>query len=145
MAKIVREDGVEVLLNAQAQSVRRVDGQIQLTVGLPSDEQQISGSHLLVATGRTPNTEHLNLGAAGVQVDKRGFVQVNDRLETNVPGIYALGDVKGGPAFTHISYDDFRILRGQFPARRAGDHHRPAGAVHRFHRSAAGQNWLERG
>ena len=114
VAKIVREDGVEVLLNAQAQSVRRVDGQIQLTVGLPSDQQQISGSHLLVATGRTPNTEHLNLGAAGVQVDKRGFVQVNDRLETNVPGIYALGDVKGGPAFTHISYDDFRILRDNF-------------------------------
>ena len=64
-----------------------------------------------MATGRTPNTEELNLTAAGVQIDKRGFVQANERLETNVPGIYALGDVKGGPAFTHISYDDFRIIR----------------------------------
>jgi pyruvate/2-oxoglutarate dehydrogenase complex dihydrolipoamide dehydrogenase (E3) component len=113
VARIVCEDGIEVLLDAQAQNVRRADGQIQLTVGSPSGERQISGSHLLVATGRTPNTEHLNLGAAGVQVDKRGFVQVNERLETSAPGIYALGDVKGGPAFTHISYDDFRILRAR--------------------------------
>jgi pyruvate/2-oxoglutarate dehydrogenase complex dihydrolipoamide dehydrogenase (E3) component len=111
VAKIVVEEGIEVLLDAQAQSVRRVDGQIQLTVELPSGERQINGSHLLIATGRTPNTEHLKLSAVGVQVDKRGFVQVNERLETTVPGIYALGDVKGGPAFTHISYDDFRVLR----------------------------------
>jgi pyruvate/2-oxoglutarate dehydrogenase complex dihydrolipoamide dehydrogenase (E3) component len=111
VTRIVREDGIEVLLDAQAQSAGRKDGQIQLSVALPSGGRQISGSHLLVATGRTPNTERLNLGAAGVQVDERGFVRVNERLETNVPGIYALGDVKGGPAFTHISYDDFRILR----------------------------------
>jgi pyruvate/2-oxoglutarate dehydrogenase complex dihydrolipoamide dehydrogenase (E3) component len=63
-----------------------------------------------VATGRVANTETLNLGAAGVQVDQRGFISVNDRLETSVPGIYALGDITGGPAYTHISYDDFRIL-----------------------------------
>lgn len=71
----------------------------------------LRGSHLLAATGRAPNTDALNLGAAGVQTDHRGFIPVNDRLETNVPGIYALGDVNGGPAFTHISYDDFRIIR----------------------------------
>jgi len=65
----------------------------------------------LVATGRIPNSDTLNLPAAGVQTDNRGFIQVNERLETNVEGIYALGDIKGGPAFTHISYDDFRILR----------------------------------
>jgi pyruvate/2-oxoglutarate dehydrogenase complex dihydrolipoamide dehydrogenase (E3) component len=74
-------------------------------------ERTLSGSHLLVAAGRVPNTDRLNLTAAGVQTDERGFIQVNERLETNVPGIYALGDVKGGPAFTHISYDDFRIIR----------------------------------
>ena len=61
--------------------------------------------------GRVPNTDRLNLATAGVQTDERGFIQVNERLETNVPGIYALGDVKGGPAFTHISYDDFCIIR----------------------------------
>jgi pyruvate/2-oxoglutarate dehydrogenase complex dihydrolipoamide dehydrogenase (E3) component len=64
-----------------------------------------------VAAGRPPNTETLNLDAAGIERDKRGFVKVNERLETSVPGVYALGDVKGGPAFTHISYDDFRIIR----------------------------------
>jgi pyruvate/2-oxoglutarate dehydrogenase complex dihydrolipoamide dehydrogenase (E3) component len=71
----------------------------------------VEGSHLLVSAGRPPNTDALNLEAAGVETDKRGFVKANERLETNVPGIYAVGDVKGGPAFTHISYDDFRIIR----------------------------------
>jgi pyruvate/2-oxoglutarate dehydrogenase complex dihydrolipoamide dehydrogenase (E3) component len=65
----------------------------------------------LVAAGRTPNTDRLNLAAAGVETDTHGYIVVNERLETGAPGIYALGDVKGGPAFTHISYDDFRILR----------------------------------
>ncbi|MFQ5572534.1 MAG: FAD-dependent oxidoreductase, partial [Rhodothermales bacterium] len=112
VAKIVREDGVEVLLETQAQRAEQAaDGKIRLTVRTKAGERTLSGSHLLVAAGRAPNTEKLNLGAAGVQTDKRGFVQTNDQLETNVPGIYALGDVKGGPAFTHISYDDFRIIR----------------------------------
>ena len=66
---------------------------------------------LLVAAGRVPNSDMLNLQAAGVETDNRGFVRVNDRLETTAKEIYALGDIKGGPAFTHISYDDFRILR----------------------------------
>ena len=64
-----------------------------------------------MATGRTPNSDTLNLAAAGIQTDARGFITVNDRLETSAPGMYALGDIKGGPAFTHISYDDFRIIR----------------------------------
>jgi len=67
---------------------------------------------LLVATGRTPNTEELELDKAGVETDKDGFITVNSRLETNVSGIWALGDVKGGPAFTHISYNDFQIIYG---------------------------------
>jgi pyruvate/2-oxoglutarate dehydrogenase complex dihydrolipoamide dehydrogenase (E3) component len=66
---------------------------------------------VLVAVGRTPNTEALNLTAAGVATDARGFIPVNERLETGVTGIYALGDINGGPAFTHISYDDYRIMR----------------------------------
>ena len=75
-------------------------------------ERVIEGSHLLVATGRRPNTESLDLGAAGIETDDHGYIPVNDRLETAVPGIWALGDVKGGPAFTHISYDDYRVVRG---------------------------------
>ncbi|MCL7454269.1 MAG: FAD-dependent oxidoreductase, partial [Anaerolineae bacterium] len=86
-------------------------GQVQLTVDTPDGEQVLVGSHLLLAAGRVPNTDRLNLKAAGVETDGRGQIRVNERLETNVAGVYALGDVKGGPAFTHISYDDYRILR----------------------------------
>ena len=112
VAEIMRQDGLEVLLEAQPQRVEKGDnGEIQLTVGTLEGERKLTGSHLLVAAGRPPNTDTLNLEAAGVETDKRGFVRVNERLETNVPGVYAMGDVKGGPAFTHISYDDFRIIR----------------------------------
>jgi pyruvate/2-oxoglutarate dehydrogenase complex dihydrolipoamide dehydrogenase (E3) component len=112
VANIMREDGINVLLETKPVRVQQsATGTIQLTVQTPMGEQILSGSHLLMAAGRVPNTDWLNLSATGVQMDKRGFIQVNDRLETNVPGIYALGDIKGGPAFTHISYDDFRIIR----------------------------------
>jgi pyruvate/2-oxoglutarate dehydrogenase complex dihydrolipoamide dehydrogenase (E3) component len=115
VANILREDGIEDLLDTHALRVRQAPdeggGRIQLTVRTGEGERTLTGSHLLVAVGRVPNTDRLNLAAAGVQTDERGFIQVNERLETNVPGIYALGDVKGGPAFTHISYDDFRIIR----------------------------------
>ena len=109
---ILREDGVEVLLETKPVRVAQpAPGNIQLTVQAPSGERTLNGSHLLIAAGRTPNSDWLNLDAAGIQVDKRGYIQVNERLETNVPGVYALGDIKGGPAFTHISYDDFRVVR----------------------------------
>jgi len=112
VAKILREDGIEVLLETQAVRVAKDGGgTVRLTVSGPAGERTLSGSHLLVAAGRAPNTEALNLTAAGITTDKRGNIPVNERLETNVPGIYALGDVKGGPAFTHISYDDFRIIK----------------------------------
>ena len=112
VAGIMRQDGIEVLLEARTRSVEQGDdGEILMTVESPDGERTLEGSHLLVAAGRPPNTDTLNLEAAGVQTDERGLVKTNDRLETNVPGIYAVGDVKGGPAFTHISYDDFRILR----------------------------------
>jgi len=112
VANIMREDGLEILLETKPVSVKQLSaGNIQLTVQTKTGERTLNGSHLLMAAGRVPNTDWLNLDAAGIQTDKRGFIQVNDRLETNVPGIYALGDIKGGPAFTHISYDDFRIIR----------------------------------
>ena len=112
VADILREDGISLLLETTpVRASQDKDGAIRLTVRTPEGERALTGSHLLVAAGRTPNSDWLNLAAAGVQTDKGGFIHVNERLETNVPGIYALGDIKGGPAFTHISYDDFRIIR----------------------------------
>jgi pyruvate/2-oxoglutarate dehydrogenase complex dihydrolipoamide dehydrogenase (E3) component len=81
-----------------------------LTVRTQDGERQPEGSHLLSAIGRIPNTETLSPEAAGIRLDDRGFIEVDEYLETSVPGIYAMGDVKGGPAFTHLSYDDYRIL-----------------------------------
>jgi pyruvate/2-oxoglutarate dehydrogenase complex dihydrolipoamide dehydrogenase (E3) component len=109
--KILRQDGIEVLLNATATKVIRTGENIQLDVQSKNGSTKLSGSHLLVATGRVPNSDTLNLAAAGIETIERGFIKVNDRLETTAEGVYALGDIKGGPAFTHISYDDFRILR----------------------------------
>lgn len=109
LERILRQDGVEVLLNAKATQVIQEGGNIRIEFEQP--RQSVFGSHLLVATGRVPNSDALNLGAAGVETDGRGFIKVSDRLETTADGVYALGDVKGGPAFTHISYDDFRIIR----------------------------------
>ena len=112
VADVLREDGLTILLATAAARVAATDtGGVTLTVRGPEGERAIVGSHLLAAAGRTPNTDRLGLDAAGVATDKRGSIPVNERLETNVPGIYAIGDVNGGPAFTHISYDDYRILR----------------------------------
>jgi pyruvate/2-oxoglutarate dehydrogenase complex dihydrolipoamide dehydrogenase (E3) component len=112
VAKILREDGVEILLETSVSHVgQNSNGNIEMAVHIADGERILTGTHLLVAAGRVPNTDWMNLEAAGIETDKRGFIRVNERLETNVPGIYALGDIKGGPAFTHISYDDFRIIR----------------------------------
>ncbi|HZD46540.1 MAG TPA: mercuric reductase [Acidobacteriaceae bacterium] len=105
---ILREDGVTIETGAKA---ARVDGEPgAITVHLEHGKS-ISGSHLFIAVGRSPNTKELHLDAAGVEKDEHGYVKVDEELRTNVPGIYAVGDVKGGPAFTHVSYDDYRILR----------------------------------
>src|SRR5215813_9807509 len=77
----------------------------------PSGEQRLVGSHLLAAIGRIPNTADLGAEASGIQLDREGYIQVNGQLETSAPGVYALGDAKGGPGFTHITYDDVRVLR----------------------------------
>ena len=112
VATLLREDGLALHLEAKPLRVEQTgEGKIQMTIQTAAGEQTLVGSHLLLATGRTPNSDELNLETAGVEVDAGGYIKINDRLETNMPGIYALGDVKGGPAFTHISYDDFRIIR----------------------------------
>jgi pyruvate/2-oxoglutarate dehydrogenase complex dihydrolipoamide dehydrogenase (E3) component len=109
--EILQAEGIEVLLETEIASVNADASGVVLMLRGATRVRTLIGSHLLVATGRTPNSDQLNLVAAGVKVDDRGFILVNDRLETNVTGIFALGDVNGGPAFTHISYDDYRIIR----------------------------------
>ena len=111
IAKILVEDGIELALDSRTVRVSRSAGIISLTVRTRESERIFTGSHLLLAAGRIPNSDSLNLGAAGVATDNRGFIKTDSRFQTAVPGIYALGDVKGGPAFTHISYDDYRIIR----------------------------------
>jgi pyruvate/2-oxoglutarate dehydrogenase complex dihydrolipoamide dehydrogenase (E3) component len=112
VAALLRQDGIDVFLNTRAERVTKTGAQITLTAREKTGTvRELQGSHLLVATGRVPNTEALNLGAASIATDDHGFIKVNSKLETSAPGVYALGDINGGPAFTHISYDDFRILR----------------------------------
>jgi pyruvate/2-oxoglutarate dehydrogenase complex dihydrolipoamide dehydrogenase (E3) component len=109
--KIFEQDGIEVVLNAKAQQVSGDGKTIRLEVKSGEQRRTVEGAHLLVATGRTPNSDTLNLGAAGIETDAHGFIKTNNRLETNVEEVFALGDIKGGPAFTHISYDDYRVIR----------------------------------
>jgi len=110
VSAILQQDGITVLLKTAGTRVSKTDGHINVELKTQDGAKTVTGSHLLVATGRTPNSDRLNPGAAGIQTEK-GFIKVNERLETTAPDIYALGDIKGGPAFTHISYDDFRIIR----------------------------------
>lgn len=110
LQKTLEGEGMRFLLNARTTRAATKNGQVTLTLEAGGAPQTLSGSHLLIATGRRPNSDDLGLEQAGVETDKRGFIKVNGRLETTVPGIWALGDVKGGPAFTHISYHDYQIL-----------------------------------
>jgi pyruvate/2-oxoglutarate dehydrogenase complex dihydrolipoamide dehydrogenase (E3) component len=110
LQKALEKEGIRFLLRARPTSVERQNGQVVLKAETADGSKTVRGSHLLVATGRRPNTDDLGLEAAGVQLTPEGFVKVNGRLETNVPGIWALGDVKGGPAFTHISFNDYQIV-----------------------------------
>jgi pyruvate/2-oxoglutarate dehydrogenase complex dihydrolipoamide dehydrogenase (E3) component len=111
MTGILEEEGIAIHVKAEATKFEQNDnGKIQVTVNLNGRTEQLECSHVLVAVGRAPQTKALNLQAAGVEVDEKGYIKVNDKLETNVSGIYALGDIKGGPAFTHIAYNDFTIV-----------------------------------
>ena len=112
LEECLTEAGVELVLGATARRVSRAaDGHLTLTVDTPDGERRLRGSHLLVAVGREPNTADLGLENTGITLDKKGYIEVNEHLQTGTHGVYALGDVKGGPQFTHISYDDYRIVR----------------------------------
>lgn len=115
---ILREDGITVLTSSKPDRIEETgEGRVALTVRTPDGELRLEGSHLLSAIGRIPNTEALAPAAAGIRLRDNGAIEVDDFLETSVPGIYAMGDVKGGPAFTHLSYDDYRILRANLLGR----------------------------
>jgi pyruvate/2-oxoglutarate dehydrogenase complex dihydrolipoamide dehydrogenase (E3) component len=110
--EILGEDGVEVVLDARPRCAGPLPGGgVRLVVSTPTGDVTLEGSRVLLAAGRVPNTDRLDPAAAGIATDAKGFIVVNERLETSAEGVWALGDVKGGPAFTHISYDDFRIVR----------------------------------
>jgi pyruvate/2-oxoglutarate dehydrogenase complex dihydrolipoamide dehydrogenase (E3) component len=111
IAAILRDEGITVLTSSTPVLLERAGGGIRLTVRTQDGERQLDGSHLLSATGRVPNTEALRPAAAGIRLDDDGFIEVDEYLRTSAPGVYAMGDVRGGPAFTHASNDDSRILR----------------------------------
>ncbi len=110
--ELLEADGVAFQSDVDISSIKQEsDGSIVIDVRVDGTVRAVDCSHVLVAIGRTPNTEELNLNATGVDTDKRGNIIVNDHLVTSVPGIWALGDCNGGPLFTHVSWDDFRIVR----------------------------------
>jgi pyruvate/2-oxoglutarate dehydrogenase complex dihydrolipoamide dehydrogenase (E3) component len=112
MRRILGDEGMRVLLEAQLLEVRGRSGdKVTIVVRTPSGEQNIDGSDILVAVGRIPNTSGIGAEDAGLELDGRGYIRVNDRLETSAPDVWALGECAGSPQFTHISEDDFRIVR----------------------------------
>ena len=112
MQQILSDEGIQFLSQATALSVHGRSGEdVRVSVRTPSGEQQVEGSDILVATGRAPNTQDIGLDKAGVALDARGFIRVNDRLETTAPDMWAMGDCAGSPQFTHVAGDDFRIVR----------------------------------
>jgi pyruvate/2-oxoglutarate dehydrogenase complex dihydrolipoamide dehydrogenase (E3) component len=108
--EIVENEGVEVRLNASCIGFEKRGETIAVTASCEPGPEEVVGSHVLLAVGRRPNTHDLGLDAAGVETDKRGFITVDDQLQTNVPGIWAIGDANGRGAFTHTSYNDYEIL-----------------------------------
>jgi pyruvate/2-oxoglutarate dehydrogenase complex dihydrolipoamide dehydrogenase (E3) component len=112
LQKALEAEGIAFQSGARTTRVTSARGEISVTIETKQGSTTLAGSHLLIATGRRPNTDDLGLEKSGVQSDVLGYIKVNGRLETNVPGIWALGDVKGGPAFTHISYNDYQVVWG---------------------------------
>ena len=119
MTELCTVEGIELVLGAQLTAVEGTSGQaVTLRVRKGEKELVLEGTDLLVAAGRTPNTADIGLELAGVEMTDRGFVKVDERLETTAPGVYAIGDCAGGPQFTHISFDDFRVVRDQLLGKR---------------------------
>src|SRR5262245_30525291 len=112
LRSLFEDEGIDIVLNSRIKSVSGKSGEaVKVIIDQKGVSQTLEGSHLLVAAGRTPNTADIGLDLAGVELTDRGYVKVNERLETTAPGVWALGEVAGSPQFTHISFDDFRVFR----------------------------------
>lgn len=107
---ILEREGIKFRFNAACLGAENKNGKIEVTVDCNVGDKTVEGTHLLIATGRRPNTDDLGLGSADIALDERGFITVDDELKTNVPGVWALGDVNGRGAFTHTAYNDFEIV-----------------------------------
>jgi len=124
LRSLFEDEGIDIVLNARIKSVSGKSGEaVKILIERKGVSQTLEGSHLLIAAGRTPNTADIGLELAGVELTDRGYVKVNERLETTAPGVWALGEVAGSPQFTHISFDDFRVFRDDI----AGGNHATTG------------------
>ncbi len=112
LQKILEAEGIRFVQNATPCRAEKLGSEIRLELEVGGSAASLNGSHLLIATGRRPNTDDLGVERAGIELDAHGYIKVNGRLETSAPGVWALGDVKGGPAFTHLSYNDYQIIYG---------------------------------
>ena len=112
LGNLLQDEGIELVLNTRIKSVSGVSGQsVRVTLEHKGVDKSLEGTHLLVAAGRVPNTKDIGLELTGVELTEHGYIKVNERLETTAPGVWAVGDVAGSPQFTHISEDDFRVVR----------------------------------
>ena len=111
LQQALEDEGMQFHTSAKATGVEKTDSGLSLTIEYKDGRTaQLEGSHLFIGVGRTPNSDDLGLEAAGIETDDAGYIKHNNRLETNVPGVWVIGDVKGGPAFTHVSYDDHLVI-----------------------------------
>jgi pyruvate/2-oxoglutarate dehydrogenase complex dihydrolipoamide dehydrogenase (E3) component len=112
LRNLFEDEGIELVLNAQVKSISGISGKsVGVILEQNGEQRSLAGTHILVASGRVPNTKDIGLDLAGVELTQHGYVKVNERLETTAPGVWAVGDVAGSPQFTHISEDDFRVVR----------------------------------
>jgi pyruvate/2-oxoglutarate dehydrogenase complex dihydrolipoamide dehydrogenase (E3) component len=111
LRSLFEDEGIEPVLNARVKGVSGRSGKsVRIVIEQKGVEKTLNGTHLLVAAGRSPNTDGIGLELAGIELTDRGYIRVNERLETTVPGVWAIGEVAGSPQFTHVSVDDFRVV-----------------------------------
>jgi pyruvate/2-oxoglutarate dehydrogenase complex dihydrolipoamide dehydrogenase (E3) component len=114
LQELLERDGVEFQLNSKVKRIASLSAGLAMTIETTDRPHQLEASHVFVATGRKPNTDELGLETVGIAVSDGGIVEANERLATNVKGIWVAGDIRGGPMFTHTSWDDYRVLMSQF-------------------------------
>ncbi len=127
--QILEAEGIQIRLNAKCISLAKRDSRIAVGIACDEGPPEVVGTHVLLAVGRTPNTHDLGLDRAGVATDERGYIVVDDQLQTNVPGIWALGDCNGRGAFTHTSYNDYEIVADNLLN---GDHRRVSDRIQTY-------------